>query len=354
MNSNVIFKSTDRILLTSDIHFENNKNLPNIIKTCNWISTIAEKEKTNYIIIAGDFINSREKIDSLMLNKAIETLNLFNKTSKVILLLGNHEKYTKAENFDITSIRPFEKHSVVVDRFKIFDGETLYLYMIPYIESPVLFDEIVKTIYSTFPTDNKKKILIAHQEFRGAITNDLFHIHNTNGIEYSVVDKFDIVISGHYHRYQTLSDKITYLGSPLQLTFGEEGSDKGIMVMDCSDCSTKFIKNPYYECYKTVVSTDEDVKDKFVRFWTDNLIDDIEREEVKKKLVQNGALDVRIEVKARNIRELDSKEDSKGIDLKELTRQYIKLNCGDLDENKLFEIGAGVKRTLKEKLLNDN
>ena len=332
--------------LTADLHVENNKNLPNIIRTAEWIRDTNLRENIDWTIIIGDFINAREKIDVLALNKAIQILN---ELKNVILLLGNHEYYSKITDFKVTCIRPFEKHAHVIDSFRVIEGDTYYLYCVPFIESNELFNNIIKTIYGNWPNNDKKKILLGHQPTRGAVTNDLFNVIDKTGIESTTLDKFDHVFMGHYHKYQQIN-KVTFVGSPVQLSFGEEHSQKGLTIWDSAANEWKFIENPYYECYKTIVDPDTDVKDKFVRYITNELIDSIERQEIKNKLFANGAKEVYIEVRHREIKEI-AQGTNNILDLKKLTREYIKLNSGDLDDEKLFNIGAEIKSVAKERLM---
>jgi len=350
------FNSDAVILFTADIHIENNRNLTNVVKTSSWITETAVKEKVTDIFIAGDFLNSREKIDSLALNKATDIFEGFSKVAKVHALLGNHERYVKASLYDINSLKPFIRHAQVLDSFKILIGENFYLYCIPHIESNDLFAGIINSIYEKcwdVPGD-KKRVLVAHQGIEGAITNDLYNIYDKGGVHANILSKFDKVFLGHYHKYQDIGN-ITYVGSPLQLNFGEEYGDKGVTVWYTKTNEFKFIKNPHSECYKTIINLDEDVNDKFVKYMTDGLLDSAEIERIRKVLYAKGAREVRIDFKLKTPEGREQQTFTGDLNLKELTREYITKNCNKLDSDKLFKMGAEIKDVAKEReIQSDN
>jgi exonuclease SbcD len=323
-----------RFALTADPHIENNKNLPFIIKTFDWIIETLEKEKIKHLIILGDFINSRIKIDSLALNKAIDILNKFyEKGIVVFLLLGNHERYTKTSDFTITSIKPFEKHSYIIDDLKLIKGNNFNFICVPNIENNDDFVDIIKKIKIE---KGKFNILLAHQSIQGAVSNDLFNIHDRTGLSPELFDGFDRVFLGHFHKRQEIPKNILYVGSPVQLSFGEEFSEKGLTIWNSEDNTTKFICNPNYEIYKTVDNTTDQVADRFVRYITNDFIDNVEAKKIKEELYSKGALEVKIEIKQKafeNIKETEIEI----FDLNEIVKKYIELNSAVLDKDRCLK-----------------
>jgi len=79
------------------------------------------------------------------------------------------------------------------------------------------------------------KILVSHVGIAGAEVGSN-HIIRSGEITLNelLVSSFDLVLLGHYHKSQKLSDHVYYVGSPLQTTFGEEGNDNGVMIVDSS------------------------------------------------------------------------------------------------------------------------
>jgi DNA repair exonuclease SbcCD nuclease subunit len=56
-------------------------------------------------------------------------------------------------------------------------------------------------------------------------------------------DRFTQVFLGHYHLRQTLLPNVRYVGSPLQLSFGEAFHEKGWLVVDHDDGSVREVVN---------------------------------------------------------------------------------------------------------------
>jgi len=318
----------------ADTHIENNRNLPFVMSTFEWITKTLLEKKIDYLFILGDFVNSRFKFDILALNKAIEVLNAFQKNNlKVFLLLGNHERYYKSTDFSVTSIKPFEKHCIILNKVRTIIGDGFAFHIVPNVETIVEFNEIVSKIELN---PKKYNILLAHTDIKGATTNDLYNIVSKEGISPDVLHRFDRVFLGHYHARQEIKN-IIYVGSPVQLTHGEEFSVKGITIWDAKDNSIEFIENPNYEVYKTVLDIDEDVRNKFVRYFTNQFLDATDAKKIKELLIANGALDVKIEIKNKEFKEI-SQSELENFDLKDTINKYIELNSSNLDKEQLFKM----------------
>jgi len=62
--------------------------------------------------------------------------------------------------------------------------------------------------------------------------------------------RFELVLSGHYHKKQTKGN-ITYLGSHSQQDWSDFGDERGFHVLDTSSLELEFVPNPYnlYEAF---------------------------------------------------------------------------------------------------------
>jgi len=323
-----------KFAFSADFHIENNKNLPFVLKTFDWVIDTLKSRNVGHLFILGDFVNSRFKFDILALNKALDVLNnLYHSNIQTYILLGNHERYYKSTNFDITSIKPFEKHSKIINQTKVMHGDGFNFICIPNVETNEEFQQIIKNVELE---KHKLNILLAHQGVRGAVTNDLYDVIDHKGVEASCMGMFDRAFLGHFHKRQDIGN-ILYIGSPVQLSHGEEFSDKGITIWDAETNTTEFIANPHYEVYKTIIDLTEDVKDKFVRYVTKDFLDGVEAKKIKDEILNRGAYDIKIEIKHQEFEEI-IKEDVNNFDLKELVMKYVELNCGNLDKDKCHEI----------------
>jgi len=330
-----------KFAITADSHIENNHNLPFVLNTFSWIIETLKGRGIEYLFFLGDFVNSRFKIDVLALNKAVDILNAFEEAGiKVFLLLGNHERFFKATNFSVTSIKPFEKHCIIINKPRIINGENFNFYCIPNVETKEEFGKILDELFKLKAHPKQFNILLGHIDIKGARTNDLYNIISKDGVIPETFLSFDRVFLGHFHAKQQINN-ILYVGSPVQLTHGEEFSDKGLTIWNAEDNSIEFIINPNYEVYKTVLDTEEDVKDKFVRYYTNKFLDAAEAKKIKETLFLKGALDVKIEIKNTDFKEIAQTE-LENFDMKDIINRYIELNSRELDKEKLYKTCAEI------------
>lgn len=199
--------STPIAVVISDIHF----SLSTLdIATKALTAAIVEAEYRELpLIIAGDLTNDKAIIRAEVANTLMSILKFAR--CKVIILVGNHDKINE-KSLD-HSLRFLERYAEVIDS-PVDMGD---YYIIPYLSD----------------TDNLKlppnKLLIMHQGFAGAAMGD--YIIDKTSISTEIV-KDHIVISGHYHKHQTVGT-VMYLGSPYTITFGEaHDGDKGYIILN--------------------------------------------------------------------------------------------------------------------------
>ena len=73
------------------------------------------------------------------------------------------------------------------------------------------------------------KNLICHQGFLNAFTSE--YRQDDSSVDPKELKDFDCVLSGHYHRSQTVGENIRYFGSPFTCSFGEAGETKFIWII---------------------------------------------------------------------------------------------------------------------------
>jgi len=116
--------------------------------------------------------------------------------------------------------------------------------------------------------ETKASVLAGHLELDGF---DMMRgVKATHGMETKPFDKFDLVMSGHYHT-KSSRNNIHYLGTQLQLTFADANEQKYFHVLDTEtreltpveNCDTMFHKLIYDETNKPDIS--EKLKDTYVK-----------------------------------------------------------------------------------------
>jgi hypothetical protein len=82
------------------------------------------------------------------------------------------------------------------------------------------------------------------------------------GLDKSILKRYDIVLSGHFH-HKSSDGQITYVGTPGEMTWTDYNDPRGFHVFDTETREMEFIQNPYRMFYK--ISYDDTVSD--FEFW---------------------------------------------------------------------------------------
>jgi DNA repair exonuclease SbcCD nuclease subunit len=80
----------------------------------------------------------------------------------------------------------------------------------------------------------------------------------TDGISASTFNRFDTVLSGHFHT-KSSKGNIRYVGTPYQMTWIDHGEDKGFHVIDTDTKELTFIKNKF-ELFNKIYYDDRDAE----------------------------------------------------------------------------------------------
>jgi len=188
------------------------------------------------LIHTGDLFEAiTEKIDKHVFLTVYEKFVRFSEDSGVLTVLipGNHDWLDKTESKHI--LDPFKEidHTLVVDEALVEIHEDAALGFIPY-TSQNFVDKVNKLKSKIEKYHNVKyKYLFTHQSVNGAKVGprDIILKHDYQYTDF-VVDFFDVVFNGHYHKMQIFGAGFVIVGSPLQKDFGERGEPKGFWFLD--------------------------------------------------------------------------------------------------------------------------
>lgn len=335
----------DRYLLFSDLHIHDSskrtERLNDCLKVLSWVFALAKEHKVDYIIFLGDLFHERHKIDVYTYQKTFEILS---KTPvDFYLLLGNHDLWYKNKT-DISSCKPFSaipKVHIIARPTTLSIGSQKFDFL-PYTDDPFSSIEALK--------ESDAEILCAHIAIDGAKLNSTHSIYSDVIIEHDgemtpvntgLLGSWKRVFLGHYHAAQMLTDNIEYIGSPLQLSFGEAFDTKHVVLLD--DHKT-YIKNEFSPQH--VLTTQEEIekfplKGNFVRLLVEDIgnIDLINlRKEVELKY-SPASLEIK---QIRKESENTFLEEAKAILYQEgeMLEKYLgQVDCGGLDKDVLLKIG---------------
>ena len=163
-----------------------------------------------------------------------------------------------------------------------------------------------------------------------------------------IFSNWDRVFLGHYHAEQKLDEKVEYVGSPLQLSFGEAFQSKHVVVFDTSDGECEYIENtfsPRHYILKENEIADYDLEGHFVRLEVED-ITSRQMTEIRQSLLENSKVSS-LEIKQVQKQEDHAIKDAKAILYKEeeMLEKYVEqANSESLDKETLIRIGTEICR----------
>jgi len=205
-------------------------------------------------ILLGDILDNKEIVRSSCLNTIYRRL----KQSKLqyILMVGNHDYHNlECKDHSLVPLKELD-NVIIVDKPQEIDG----IYFVPYIANPLEFKKVMNRTASN--------IAFVHQGFTGF---DYGNGHIAEGeAELDWIKDFELVISGHFHKYQATKNLI-YLGTPFSHSFGESNQDKFMGHFIRSTCSLELIETPFPKHLTKTVNCDKELEadvdqENYIRF----------------------------------------------------------------------------------------
>ena len=240
----------------SDLHLGKRMNEISLIDDqkyiLNQILTIADEEKPDGVLIAGDVYD--KTIPS------VEAIGLFddfifslaNKNISVFIISGNHDS---AERISFGN-RLMDSNGVYVSPIYSGDAKKISLndefgevniYLLPFIKPSNVrqlfpenevkdYNDAIRLCIDKMDIDKtKRNILVTHQFVTGAsrTESEEISVGGTDNVSVAVFEDFDYVALGHIHRAQSCGEeKIRYSGTPLKYSFSEANDEKSVTIVE--------------------------------------------------------------------------------------------------------------------------
>jgi DNA repair exonuclease SbcCD nuclease subunit len=344
-----------KILLFSDIHIfphkRKNERLEDCLNVLEWVFKVSKKENIKNILFGGDFFHDRQKIEVYTYQKTFEVLKKYleNSDFNLFLLLGNHDIWFN-DNTSISSVFPLSSLPgvKVIAKPERIQIENSYWDFIPFTHNPLSSLEELKK------KDGKPEYALGHLAIDGAILHHnqysdvcVEHDGDMVSINSSLFDHYKHTFLGHYHAEQKVSKKVEYIGSPLQLSFGEAFQEKHIIIFDCAKNEKIYIENDFSPKHLVIEAKDYEnynLEGNFVQIKVDDL-GGTDLISFKKEISQKNKLGS-LEIKQqKKIIEDHVIKDAKAILFKgdEMLKKYVKeVGNNDLNEELLISIGKKI------------
>ena len=303
-----------------------------------------EREAIRTVVHLGDLVDRRKYINirtaSRLRSDFLEPL--VNRGYDVHFIAGNHDTYFKNTN----SVNALQE--LVVDKysFKVYDQlprevefDSATVLMLPWIcdENRQLSQDKIRSTPAQIVMGHLE--LAGFEMYRGSIVS--------HGDDRSLFDRFDMVLSGHYH-HRSSDGTIHYLGSHAEFTWSDYDDRKGFHILDTETRNLTFIENPFTMFDKfwyddTSILTPSEgwdmrhyagkivkviVKNKTDPYMFDRCIEAFEKAGVLEMQIVEDHLNLATEVDADIVNEAESTIN--------IFKKYIdQVNSANLDKNKL-------------------
>lgn len=355
-----------KVLLFSDAHIHMHKNqlsrLDDCLEALKWVFETALDRGIKTIVFAGDLFQDRQKIHVISYEKTFRLIRQYcsqNPDLKLFLLVGNHDMWF-SEKWDVSSVAPLEaiKNVKVIAQpsaVKVTDDCTMDF--LPYTKNPV------EDVHKYFT--KKNRILISHVALDGAQLNSLYNTKAEISVEFegdmvkvdlTTFEGWERVFLGHYHSAQKMNEVVEYIGSPLELNFGEAHQEKHIIVLDTATLDVEYVVNDFSPKHLIIKEKDIDkyqLEGNFVQI----IVDDIASTDIidlkKTVLKDKGIATLEFKEKKKKDAGDDTKKEPahvamiKDMASGDILEKWAKAHGHDgLDLTKLLAIGQDIIRSV--------
>ena len=236
-----------KFALTADIHLSRYgqdkveedglpERLHSIKETLYNMADYCLNHDVHYIVISGDIIHTKSLIYTIAQELMLNYINHFN--MEFIIIDGNHDLSGKG------------KTAISALRF-IMASEAVWVSQVPQVlpvNKDVLCIPYSYDVVNQVKT-NSSKILISHFGLSEGILNSGISIISDISIN-NLVGKYELVLLGHYHKPQEIirdDIRVYYVGSPIQLDWGEKGEEKRFLIVDTDTLDVQSIPTVGYK-----------------------------------------------------------------------------------------------------------
>ena len=208
------------------------------------------------VIHLGDYYDNRQNINfkALKHNRMIFLEKLREYDIHMEIIPGNHDVFYKSTN-DLSALNEllghYMKEVMIVERPTVRQYGSLKMALIPWINN-----ENEKATRA-FIDHAKVDVVGAHLELQGFEMQRGVAAHD--GMDASVFNKFEMVLSGHYHTKSTQGN-IHYLGTQMEFFWSDADDPKYFHVLDTETRELTPVHNPI-TLFERIYYDDTKVKD---------------------------------------------------------------------------------------------
>lgn len=314
-------------ILSTDWHLKDS-NAEQIIELVRGQCELAVQNNCQLLIAAGDIFDARKGQSVATLTAFSRILEIINEYQlQFIAISGNHDKQSYESNDSF--LTPYRVTGLVeIDPIQIniqSQNTPFCFYFLPFYKEEIWLGKYKELLSKLVP--GTKNVLISHTAVTGSVNNDGSKVET--GIKPIDFVKFDLVLLGHYHDYQQVSENIFHIPSIQQNNFGEDQNKGYTLLYD--DLTFDIVKSNFKPYEKIVIDVDKISKKELVEYV---------------KTYQKTNKNIRFELvgSSENIKSIDKESiTAHGIDVKSKIKEVEKTMEYYEDEIKEFDNESIVK-----------
>lgn len=258
-----------KILFFADLHarklYRNLKTegvLRDVLVTIEEIAEIASSNSVSKVIFLGDMFHKIGTISVELLARVFPAISeIVAYGGDLIFLVGNHDI-----SGNYTSLETFNGIGTVIDTPTMLTMGGLEFFCYPYTKGTYIWE--------------KADVFLGHLGFaEGELDASDMKLKDEISVS-DLKDFYQLGICGHYHKQQEVASGFYYVGSPLQLSFGEVGQEKYCLILDTENLELEWIELKKARKYKAFDITskedfppEEDLADSIIRFRVEDKLD---------------------------------------------------------------------------------
>lgn len=213
-----------KILIIGDPHFKPS-TVDLMKKFVEETLLLIDKKKPDLVVVLGDTLDTKEKINIYCLNQAIDFFLQIVERTRLVVLIGNHD--FASEKIYLCPHHPFtglsHERLMIVNTPK--RDPTYPFFYIPYVPTSRLRDALLVLDYDPEKSSDHPLLIFSHQEYEGC---QMGAMRSEHGDKWS--EDLPLTIAGHIHDKQDIPGVI-YPGTPIQHKYGET-PNKSVLLID--------------------------------------------------------------------------------------------------------------------------
>jgi len=303
-----------------------------------------EKHNITHILQLGDMFDSRKFSNHIILHQwKTRVFDLMQaKGYSFITLIGNHDTATRNSllvNSPSLFLSDYDNVKIIDTTTEVILGGNTFL-IVPWI--CIENEEESKSLVSS----TSAIYCAGHFEFNGF--NMQKGISARGGTDTKEFNKFDLVLSGHYHT-RSKKHNILYTGVPYEMTWADYGDQKGFHVFDPMKHDVKFIntKNTLFNRFEYNDKNNEpkvpkNLKGTYVKIVVINKTDPYKFEKYINNINIQSPADLKITDIDVDFSDVDIDDELELEDTKTLIDNFIKQLDTDMNRDKLKDMMQGL------------